>query len=111
MAKKINNSVLLVVASNECKVCIEVGYSLEKELTDAISAVIINNFILSNFREENHQKRIIKAVNAITKVITGSDSDVMSRIKAKAKIVEMESKQTEKNDSEYYFLFNLFSSD
>ncbi|AQX30691.1 TPM domain-containing protein [Bartonella schoenbuchensis] len=49
---------------------------MEKELTDAISAVIIDNFILPNFHEGNYQKGIIKAVDAITEVITESNSDV-----------------------------------
>ncbi|AQX19745.1 hypothetical protein BWD162_006230 [Bartonella sp. WD16.2] len=72
------------------------SYGLDKELTDAISAVIINSFIFPNFREGKYQKRIVEAVNTITDVITGNSSDVMSRIKAEAKIVEMQSKRAEK---------------
>ncbi|WP_342399229.1 hypothetical protein [Bartonella melophagi] len=49
---------------------------MEKELTDAIFAVIINNLILLNFHEGNYQKRIIEVVNAIIEVITESNSDV-----------------------------------
>ncbi|EJF90197.1 hypothetical protein ME3_00749 [Bartonella melophagi K-2C] len=58
------------------KYVLRVGYDLEKELTDAIFAVIINNLILLNFHEGNYQKRIIEVVNAIIEVITESNSDV-----------------------------------
>ncbi|MBA9082268.1 putative membrane protein YgcG [Bartonella chomelii] len=102
---------MLAVASNERKVCIEVGYDLEKELTDAISAVIIDNFIFPNFHEGNYQKGIIESVNTITEVITGSNSNVMSRMRAKAKIIEAQSKQTEKEEmianTIFFFIFFL----
>ncbi len=50
---------------------------LEGELTDAMSSVIINNFVLPNFREGNYQKGIVEAVHAIIKVITENDSDFL----------------------------------
>ncbi|AGF74574.1 putative membrane protein [Bartonella australis AUST/NH1] len=94
--KQINNGVLLVVAPNERRVRIEVGYGLEGELTDAISTVIINNFILPNFREGNYRKGIIEAIDAIINVITNNDSDFTYRIKEQAKIIEIKRKQAEK---------------
>ncbi|MBZ0139108.1 MAG: TPM domain-containing protein, partial [Pseudorhodoplanes sp.] len=45
-----NNGVLLIVAPNERKVRIEVGYGLEGTLTDAISKFIIENSILPRFK-------------------------------------------------------------
>ncbi|MGF7157797.1 TPM domain-containing protein [Bartonella heixiaziensis] len=96
--KKINNGVLVVIVPNERIVRIEVGYGLEGELTDALSSVIINNFIVPNFREGNYQKGIVEAVDAIIKVITESDSDFTFRIKEKAKIVEEQRKQAEKEE-------------
>ncbi|MBB5074070.1 uncharacterized protein HNQ69_001204 [Bartonella callosciuri] len=96
--KKMNNGVLLVIAPNEREVRIEVGYGLEGELTDAISAVIINNFVLPNFREGNYRKGIIEAVHAIIKVITESNSDFSFRIKEKAKAIEEQHKKAEKEE-------------
>ncbi|WP_375630118.1 MULTISPECIES: TPM domain-containing protein [unclassified Bartonella] len=96
--KKINNGVLLVIAPNERTARIEVGYGLEGELTDAISSVIINSFMIPNFREGNYQKGIAEAVDAIIKVITESDSDFTFRITEKAKIVEEQRKQAEKEE-------------
>ncbi|WP_273791580.1 MULTISPECIES: YgcG family protein [unclassified Bartonella] len=96
--KKINNGVLLVIAPNERTARIEVGYGLEGELTDALSSVIINSFMIPNFREGNYQKGIAEAVDAIIKVITESNSDFTFRIKEKAKIVEEQRKQAEKEE-------------
>ncbi|MCL6229872.1 TPM domain-containing protein [Bartonella bilalgolemii] len=96
--EKINNGVLLVVAPNEREVRIEVGYGLEGELTDAVSAVIINNFILPNFRKKNYQQGIIEAINAITRIIIENDSDFTFRIKEKAKAIEIQRKQEKKEE-------------
>jgi uncharacterized protein len=48
--QKENNGVLLIVAQQERKVRIEVGYGLEGALTDAISANIIHTVILPYFK-------------------------------------------------------------
>jgi uncharacterized protein len=45
-----NNGTILLVAPNERKVRIEVGYGLEPILTDALSAMIIQNTILPRFK-------------------------------------------------------------
>jgi uncharacterized membrane protein YgcG len=45
-----NNGVLLLVAPNERRVRIEVGYGLEGTLTDALSNVIITNAITPRFK-------------------------------------------------------------
>ena len=45
-----NSGALLIVAPNERKVRIEVGYGLEGNLTDAVSKLIIENSILPRFK-------------------------------------------------------------
>ena len=47
-----NNGIILLVAPNEHKVRIEVGYGLEGIVTDALSSVIINDQILPHFRAD-----------------------------------------------------------
>lgn len=47
---KLNNGALFIVAPNEHKVRIEVGYGLEPILTDALSEVIIQQSVLPKFR-------------------------------------------------------------
>src|SRR6185295_5905239 len=45
-----NNGVLLLVAPNERRVRIEVGYGLEATLTDALAKVIVANAITPRFK-------------------------------------------------------------
>ena len=49
MAKK-NNGVLFLIAPNERKMRIEVGYGLEGVLTDAVSSVIIRSAVAPRFK-------------------------------------------------------------
>jgi len=60
-----NNGVLLIVAPDERKVRIEVGYGLEPILTDGLSALIIHNEILPAFREGYFERGIEQGVTAI----------------------------------------------
>lgn len=48
--KEFNDGVLLIVAPNERKVRIEVGYGLEKALTNDEAAAIINTAIVPKFK-------------------------------------------------------------
>ena len=66
-----NNGVLLVVAPNERKVRIEVGYGLEGALTDALSSIIIQREILPAFRSNDYAGGINNGVNAIIQAIAG----------------------------------------
>lgn len=61
-----DKGVLLIVAPNERKVRIEVGYGLEPVLTDALSSQIIQNDILPPFRESGFERGINAGVDAIT---------------------------------------------
>src|SRR5579871_4720688 len=47
---KKNNGALLLIAPNERRVRIEVGYGLEGTLTDAVSSLIIGNAIAPRFK-------------------------------------------------------------
>src|SRR3546814_14776461 len=53
-----NNGILLLVAPNERKVRIEVGYGLEPIMTDALSSVNINQTILPQLRHRHMAARI-----------------------------------------------------
>lgn len=67
-----NNGVLLIVAPNERKVRIEVGYGLEGVLTDALSSQIIQTIILPDFRSGNMEKGITSGTEAIISVLGGN---------------------------------------
>ncbi len=60
-----NNGTILLVAPNERKVRIEVGYGLEPILTDALSSLIVNNTILPRFRENDYTGGINAGADAI----------------------------------------------
>ena len=60
-----NNGVLLIIARDERKVRIEVGYGLEPVLTDALSALIIHNDILPPLREGSYDRGVTAGVDAI----------------------------------------------
>ena len=60
-----NNGVVLLVAPNERKVRIEVGYGLEGVMTDALSSQIVRNDILPYFRDGDYRGGINAGVEAI----------------------------------------------
>src|SRR5687767_13232943 len=63
--KEKNSGALLIVAPNERKVRIEVGYGLEGQLTDAVSRLIIENSILPRFRAGDFAGGIARGVDDI----------------------------------------------
>jgi len=74
-----NNGVLLIVAPNERKVRIEVGYGLEGELTDAVAKLIIQESILPDFRQGNMVGGIVSGTEAIIKVLSGDAAEFKRR--------------------------------
>src|SRR5471032_3292951 len=70
-----NNGVLLLVAPNEKRVRIEVGYGLEGTLTDALSKVIIANAITPRFKTGDFAGGISRGVDDIVTVLTTDSSE------------------------------------
>jgi len=66
-----NNGVLLVIAPNERKMRIEVGYGLEGVLTDAISHDIIERVLKPPFRQGNYEQGIRAGATAILAALGG----------------------------------------
>jgi uncharacterized protein len=64
-----NNGAILIVAPHERKVRIEVGYGLEGQLTDAISRVIIENYITPQFREGDYNAGVLAGTGAIMRTL------------------------------------------
>ena len=77
--KGTNNGALLIVAPNERKVRIEVGYGLEGTLTDAVSRLIIDQAILPRFRAKDFQGGIERGVDDIVQVLSGDAADFKQR--------------------------------
>ncbi len=66
-----DNGALLLVARDERKLRIEVGYGLEGRLTDAQSSLIINQVIVPAFKRGDYAKGIEDGVVAILQVLGG----------------------------------------
>src|SRR6202171_3011736 len=74
-----NNGALLIVAPNERRVHIEVGYGLEGTLTDAVSRLIIENGIVPRFRANDIPGGITRGVDDIISVLTGDAEEWKQR--------------------------------
>jgi uncharacterized protein len=74
-----NNGVLLLVAPNEHRVRIEVGYGLEGTLTDALTKVIITNAVAPRFKTGDFSGGISRGVDDIITVLTTDASEWQKR--------------------------------
>jgi uncharacterized protein len=74
-----NNGVLLLVAPNEQRVRVEVGYGLEGTLTDALSKVIITNAIAPRFKTGDFSGGISRGIDDIITVLTTDASEWQKR--------------------------------
>lgn len=77
--KKTNNGVLVLVAPQERKIRIEVGYGLEGALTDALSKVIITTAIAPQFQKGDFPGGIEAGIDAILSILTGDAEEWQRR--------------------------------
>ena len=76
---------LLLVAPNDRRVRIEVGYGLEGTLTDALSKLIIANAIVPRFKAGDFAGGIARGVDDIITVLTTDASEWQKRPVAAAR--------------------------
>lgn len=67
----LDNGGLLLIAQDERKIRIEVGYGLEGSLTDLIAGRIIRNTITPQFRKGNFDQGVIDGVSAMISAVKG----------------------------------------
>ncbi len=91
-----DDGTILLVAPNERKVRIEVGYGLEGIMTDALSSIIIQNSILPNFRSGDMAAGIIAGVDAINTQLTLPEDE------ARAYADSLEKQERSRNDEGNY---------
>lgn len=96
-----DNGTLLIVAPNERKVRIEVGYGLEGVLTDALSSVIIQQDILPRFRDKDFPGGIAAGADAIITQLTLPDEEA----RAFASKVEEEARSSDDGGGIGLFIF------
>lgn len=80
--KDTNDGAILLVAPNDRKVRIEVGYGLEPVLTDAYSGVIINTQILPHFKANDYPGGINAGIDAIAEQIKLPPEQAQARMAA-----------------------------
>lgn len=69
--KGVDNGALLLVARDERKLRIEVGYGLEGSLTDLVSGRIISGEIVPRFKQGNFDEGIRAGILAMVKAVRG----------------------------------------
>ena len=102
-SKERNDGALLIVAPNERKLRIEVGYGLEGVLTDGLSSLIINQTIVPKFQEGDLPGGIESGVEALIHQLT-LPADQAQQIAAKAN----QSQQIDIPVPVIFFLFLFF---
>lgn len=78
-----NNGVLVLIAPNDRKLRIEVGYGLEGTLTDALSKIIASTAIAPKFKNGDFAGGIDAGVDAILSTLTGDAAEWQERAKVR----------------------------
>jgi uncharacterized protein len=81
---QVNNGVILLIAPNERKMRIEVGYGMEGILTDALASQIIRNEITPRFRDGDYAGGINAGVDAIIAQLQAPPEAAEQRVRAAA---------------------------
>lgn len=81
---KNNNGVLLLVAPNERKLRIEVGYGLEGTLTDALAKIVIANAIAPRLKAGDFSGGIRRGVDDVITILTTDASEWAKRPQVRA---------------------------
>src|SRR3954470_2190593 len=79
---KLNNGILFIVAPNEHKTRIEVGYGLEPIITDAFSSVVIQSQVLPKFRSGDFNGGGQAGVHALIEQLSLDTSEAEKRAAA-----------------------------
>jgi uncharacterized protein len=77
-----NTGVLLIVAPNERRVRVEVGYGLEGVLTDALSTVILQERVLPKFRTGDFEGGVVSGADALIEQLSLPDDQAKAKVAA-----------------------------
>lgn len=78
--EKTDDGAVLIVAPNERKVRIEVGYGLEPVLTDALSSVIIQSAILPKFKAGDMEGGVVAGTDALIQQLSLPDEAAKAQV-------------------------------
>lgn len=77
-----NTGVLLLVAPNERRVRVEVGYGLEGVLTDALSSVVLQERVLPRLRTGDFEGGVVVGADALIEQLSLPDEQARARVAA-----------------------------
>jgi len=103
-----NTGALLIVAPEEHKVRIEVGYGLEPILTDALSSQIIQTRILPKFRAGDMAGGVIDGAEALTEQLGLDDTEARQRVAEATLAQQQRAVHYRRGGSPIGALFTLF---
>ena len=97
--KEHNNGIVIIIAPNERKTRIEVGYGLEGVVPDAIAKTIIDTVMLPEFKQGAYYEGTTKGISAL-----------MGAIKGEYKAPKQKKKKNQQNLDSFFFplLFFIF---
>jgi uncharacterized protein len=75
-----DDGAIFLVAPNERRVRIEVGYGLEGVLTDALSSVILQTRVLPQFREGRMEQGVVDGVEAVIQQLALPDEEARAQV-------------------------------
>ncbi|WP_138430402.1 TPM domain-containing protein [Fodinibius saliphilus] len=91
-----DNGILIVIAKEERKMRIEVGYGLEGVVTDVMAGRIIRNILTPDFKRGNFYEGLDRATSAIIQLASGEYIDQLTE------------KTSNDNDTISFIIFALF---
>ncbi len=106
--KSTNNGALLIVAPNERKMRVEVGYGLEPILTDLYSGVIIRDLITPRFKAGDYVGGINAGVDALAKQLTLPPEEAAKQAQALAVQEQQQRRHSNNGGAVMFWLFIFF---
>ncbi|GAB1594402.1 TPM domain-containing protein [Lysobacter claricitrinus] len=69
--QKTDDGVLVIVAKDDHRARIEVGYGLEGAIPDAIASRVINEYMAPHFKQDDYAGGLVEATKTLTQIIDG----------------------------------------
>lgn len=85
--KERDDGIVFVIAPNDRKVRIEVGYGLEPVITDAMSSVIINQAVIPRFKAGDMEGGVVAGTDALIQQLSLPDDQAKAKASAAASTV------------------------
>lgn len=106
--KSANNGALLIVAPNERRMRVEVGYGLEPILTDLYSGVIIRDLITPRFKAGDYPGGINAGVDALAKQLILPPEEATKQAQALAVQEQQQRRHSNNGGAVMFWLFIFF---